>query len=140
MTANLVISLYQESNSVAAIVKLTADGEPCDIAQHTIPDADKWHALRTILEDAEIVGAEGLRIFSTVPFDLSTLPEEPPNVDKYWIPEKGGKGKYIKGKWGGNADYWRCLHLIHGYRNYSIKLVQPSQIPGTVKLWQEFNR
>ena len=135
MQSTILITYYQESNLAVGMVKLKNDAET--IAEHVFEHQTHWQALRTVLEDARLIGADHLRIFSTIKFDLSKTPEEPANTGKVYIPEKGGRGKYIHAKWGGNADYWKVLTLIHEYKSYSFQTVQPEQIPGTVKLWQE---
>lgn len=142
MTGKLIVSYYQESGCAVSCVRIfPASADNAEIAEHTFDSDDKWHNLRIVLEDVRVVAVPGIAIYANVPFDLATMPEEPPNVDKYWIPEKGGKGKYIKGKWGGNADYWQVLHLLHEYKSYSVKLIEPQHIPGTVELWQkQFNQ
>ena len=137
--STLIVSYYQKNNTAASIVTLKAD-TPCDIAQHTFTTDAKWQNLNAILTDVATVGATHIRIFSNEPFDLNFLPEIPPNVDRYYWPERGGKGKYVFGRWGGNADYWQVLTRLNEYRTYKIQQVTDNQIPGTVKLWQELNQ
>ncbi len=142
MTAQstLIVSYYQKNNSAASIVTLKADNDADTIAQHTFTTDAKWANLNAILTDVATVGATHIRIFSNEEFNLNFLPEIPPNVDRYYWPEKGGKGKYVFGRWGGNADYWQVLTRLNEYRTYKIQQVTDNQIPGTVKLWQELNQ
>ncbi len=137
--STLIVSYYQKNNTAASIVTLKADS-PCDIAVHSFTTPNKWANLNAILTDIATVGATHVRIFSNEPFDLNFLPEIPPNVDRYYWPEKGGKGKYVFGRWGGNADFWQVLTRLNEYRTYKIQQVTDNQIPGTVKLWQELNQ
>ena len=135
--STILITYYQNNGTAIAIAKLNQDAEI--VAQHTFPTPDKWANLNAILADVAKVGATHIRIFSNEPFDLNFLPEIPPNVDRYYWPEKGGKGKYVFGRWGGNADYWQVLHELNAYRTYKIQIVTDNQIPGTVTKWRKLN-
>jgi hypothetical protein len=139
----IVVTIYQNlqyiGKPIVTVAQLHTDAEP--LTEHAFEDADIWHALRITLDDvAPVAVRDAVAVFANVPIDLHAMPEHPPNEDKYWIPEKGGRGKYIRGRWGGNADYWQTLHRLNEYKRYKINQVDESQIPGTVQRWQkQFN-
>lgn len=144
----IYLSVYRKDELTACVGSLrTLDGsiEP-GVIETT--GASPWQAVALALEEAEIIRAQNLVIFTNDAAWAEALrtgqPPEPDKTEKRWM-QKGkgrGNGEYLHIPYGGDPNQWTCLRLFHlaywarGGRSFII-VVDEDKLKKARELWEE---